>query len=205
MNRARPRAATAVAIALAAAAGTVSVASAGGTGVLRVGLRADPPRGRTADVTGDSPAVGRTTWTGGRERSSCLRLILRPGAPQPGSYLDDCRTHHSFGGEVRRGTHTIGAADTAWWSFAGSAPLPCRRPFLHPVCPAPGGAPPPRVPKAGPCRPYAVTARLSTVTGADRIVVIDAGRVRAVDAHAELVAQDLLYAQPPATQLLATA
>nr|WP_211253114.1 hypothetical protein [Glycomyces tenuis] len=47
-----------------------------------------------------------------------------------------------------------------------------------------------------------VAHRLSTVTSADQIVVLDAGRVRAVGPHAELVETDELYRDLAASQLL---
>ncbi|GAB2785659.1 ABC transporter ATP-binding protein [Streptomyces daliensis] len=47
-----------------------------------------------------------------------------------------------------------------------------------------------------------VAHRLSTVTMADRIVVLESGRVRAIGTHEELVTTDRLYGELAATQLL---
>ena len=50
-----------------------------------------------------------------------------------------------------------------------------------------------------------VAHRLSTVTMADWTVVLDAGRVRAIGTHAELLGADPLYAELAATQFLVAA
>jgi ABC-type multidrug transport system fused ATPase/permease subunit len=47
-----------------------------------------------------------------------------------------------------------------------------------------------------------IAHRLSTVTGADRILLLEAGRVRAVGTHEELVRADDLYRELAATQFL---
>jgi ABC-type multidrug transport system fused ATPase/permease subunit len=47
-----------------------------------------------------------------------------------------------------------------------------------------------------------IAHRLSTVTTADQILVVDAGRVRAIGSHADLVGADALYQRLATTQLL---
>jgi len=48
-----------------------------------------------------------------------------------------------------------------------------------------------------------IAHRLSTVTSADRVLVMEAGRVRAIGSHAELAGTDDLYRRLAASQLLA--
>jgi ATP-binding cassette subfamily B protein/ATP-binding cassette subfamily C protein len=54
------------------------------------------------------------------------------------------------------------------------------------------------------CTVLVIAHRLSTVTAADRIVVLEAGRVRAAGSHAELLDRVALYRELAATQLLDT-
>jgi ABC-type multidrug transport system fused ATPase/permease subunit len=48
-----------------------------------------------------------------------------------------------------------------------------------------------------------IAHRLSTVTSADRVLVMEAGRVRAIGSHAELAGNDDLYRRLATSQLLA--
>jgi ATP-binding cassette subfamily C protein len=46
-----------------------------------------------------------------------------------------------------------------------------------------------------------IAHRMSTVTNADQIIVMESGRIRATGTHAELVTDDQLYAELTATRL----
>ncbi|MFI6082886.1 ABC transporter ATP-binding protein [Streptomyces sp. NPDC051217] len=52
------------------------------------------------------------------------------------------------------------------------------------------------------CTVLLIAHRLSTVTGADQIVVLEHGRVRGTGTHRELVEADVLYREPAASQML---
>lgn len=54
------------------------------------------------------------------------------------------------------------------------------------------------------CTVLLIAHRLSTVSSADRLVVLDQGRVRATGTHTELLACDTLYRELATTQLLAS-
>ncbi len=54
------------------------------------------------------------------------------------------------------------------------------------------------------CTVLVIAHRLSTVRDADRIVVLEAGLVRAAGTHAELMRDDDLYRELAATQLVAS-
>ncbi|MEV1079594.1 protein-arginine deiminase domain-containing protein [Streptomyces sp. NPDC050211] len=66
MSGTRLKAATALAIALATVSGTVSAATAADPGGIRADIRADANRDGAVDITGDSDAAGKTTWSSGR-------------------------------------------------------------------------------------------------------------------------------------------
>lgn len=52
------------------------------------------------------------------------------------------------------------------------------------------------------CTVILIAHRLSTVTGADQIVVLEHGLVRAAGPHAELVEADVLYRELASSQML---